>query len=125
MLSYGKTGATMGSSITAVQGVTIMKSFAFRTLCLASLATLLSACGIGAQTDLPTQTAASIQADVGAAAVAQGTTVAAMQATIQVASAAMPAPDCAADGCTGLRIIDGNAEAARYAAMQHGDGPQG
>jgi hypothetical protein len=30
----------------------------------------------------------------------------------------MPAPDCAADGCKGLRIIDGNAEASRYDAMR-------
>lgn len=106
-----------------------MKSFAFRTLCFASLAALLSACGIGAQTDLPTQTAASIQTDVAAPAAFQGTapaaTQVAAQAATQVASATMPAPDCAADGCTGLRIIDANAEAARYAAMQRGDGGQG
>jgi hypothetical protein len=30
----------------------------------------------------------------------------------------MPAPDCAADGCQGLRIIDANAEAYRYDAMR-------
>ncbi|MEW6370591.1 MAG: hypothetical protein AB1584_06615 [Pseudomonadota bacterium] len=29
-----------------------------------------------------------------------------------------PAPDCAADGCAGLRIIDGNAEAFRIDAMR-------
>jgi hypothetical protein len=33
-------------------------------------------------------------------------------------SATMPAPDCAADGCQGLRIIDANAEAYRYDAMR-------
>jgi hypothetical protein len=30
----------------------------------------------------------------------------------------MPAPDCAADGCKSLRIIDANAEAYRYDAMR-------
>jgi hypothetical protein len=29
-----------------------------------------------------------------------------------------PAPDCAADNCAGLRIIDGNAEAFRIDAMR-------
>jgi hypothetical protein len=33
-------------------------------------------------------------------------------------SAAMPAPDCAADGCKSPRIIDANAEAYRYDAMR-------
>jgi hypothetical protein len=32
-------------------------------------------------------------------------------------TATTPAPDCAADGCKGLRIIDANAEAYRYKAM--------
>ena len=30
----------------------------------------------------------------------------------------MPAPDCAAEGCASLRIIDGNAEAFRIDAMR-------
>jgi hypothetical protein len=30
----------------------------------------------------------------------------------------MPLPDCAADGCKSLRIIDGNAEAYRYDAQR-------
>jgi hypothetical protein len=34
------------------------------------------------------------------------------------AKTAMPAPDCAADGCKGPRIIDANAEAYRYDAMR-------
>jgi len=33
-------------------------------------------------------------------------------------AANMPAPDCAADGCKSLRIIDANAEAYRYEAMR-------
>jgi hypothetical protein len=30
----------------------------------------------------------------------------------------MPLPDCAAEGCKSLRIIDANAEAYRYEAMR-------
>lgn len=30
----------------------------------------------------------------------------------------MPTPDCAAEGCKGLRIIDANAEAFRYDAIR-------
>ena len=76
-----------------------MKISAFRTAFAISLATLLAACGSGAQIDQPVQTAA-------------------MTGTAQVASANSPAPDCAADGCKGLRIIDANAEAFRYEAMR-------
>jgi hypothetical protein len=38
----------------------------------------------------------------------------------------LSAPDCAADGCKGLRIIDANAEAFRYEAMRRAaaDTPQ-
>lgn len=37
----------------------------------------------------------------------------------------MPAPDCAADGCKQLRVIDGNAEAYRRDALQRAaDAPQ-
>jgi hypothetical protein len=41
-------------------------------------------------------------------------------------SANSPAPDCAADGCKSLRIIDANAEAYRYEAMRRAaaDAPQ-
>jgi len=46
------------------------------------------------------------------------------KASTQVASAAMPAPDCAADGCKGLRIIDANAESFRYDAMRRAAAPQ-
>jgi ABC-type glycerol-3-phosphate transport system substrate-binding protein len=79
-----------------------MKTFAFRTALGLSLATVLAACGSGAQVDQPTQTAAMI-------ATANG---------VQTATANTPAPDCAADGCKSLRIIDANAEAYRYEAMR-------
>ena len=36
-----------------------------------------------------------------------------------------PAPDCAADGCADLRIIDGNAEAFRLDAMRRAAQDQG
>jgi hypothetical protein len=77
-----------------------MKISVLRTTFAVSLATLLAACGSGAQIDQPVQTAAM----TGSAAL--------------VASANSPAPDCAADGCKGLRIIDANAEAYRYEAMR-------
>jgi len=68
-----------------------------------ALTTLLTACGAGQQdTAMPTQLAATVTS------VPAATT----------ASAAMPAPDCAAEGCAGLRIIDGNAEAFRIDAMR-------
>lgn len=84
-----------------------MKNFALRTAFGFCLATLLAACGSGNPADLADQTAAAVQTNV------------------QVASANMPAPDCAADGCKSLRIIDGNAEAARYAAQQRAAAEQG
>jgi hypothetical protein len=85
-----------------------MKISAFRTVAAVSLATLLAACGSGAQIDQPVQTAAM----TGSAAA--------------VASANSPTPDCAADGCKSLRIIDANAEAFRYEAMRRAaaDAPQ-
>jgi len=68
-----------------------------------ALTTLLTACGAGQQdTSMPTQLAASV------------TSAPATPST----SGAMPAPDCAAEGCAGLRIIDGNAEAFRIDAMR-------
>ena len=78
----------------------IMKISAFRTVIAVSFTALLAACGSGAQIDQPVQTAAM------------------MGSAAQVASANSPAPDCAADGCKGLRIIDANAEAFRYEAMR-------
>ncbi len=75
-----------------------MKQFALRTAFAASLAVLLAACGANDDVDLPTRTAA-------------------MSASTVVA-ANSPVPDCAADGCSSLRIIDANAETYRYDAMR-------
>lgn len=106
-----------------------MKLFAFRTVFAAALATLLAACGSGGiDAALPTQTAALTgtatvftEATAGAAAVV-GAPVAidavGPAANAPVAAANAPAPDCAAEGCSGLRIIDGNAEAFRYDAQR-------
>jgi hypothetical protein len=94
-----------------------MKLFKLRNVFGLSLAVLLAACGAGNQVDMPNQAAAMIQTNVAQTSVAQAGT------STQVASAAMPAPDCAADGCKGLRIIDANAESFRYQAM-HATTPQ-
>jgi hypothetical protein len=74
----------------------LMKHFVLRAAPGFGLATVLAACGSGTQVDPPPRTAA-------------------MTST---AAANTPAPDCAADGCKGLRIIDANAEAYRYEAMR-------
>jgi hypothetical protein len=75
-----------------------MKHFACRAAFAALLASLLAACGANVDADLPTQTAA-------------------MTAGTVIATNA-PTPDCAAEGCNGLRIIDANAETYRYDAMR-------
>jgi hypothetical protein len=95
---------------------------ALRTLCALSLAALLAACGSGSQIDQldqtagSIQTAASIQTDIG--------NQAAPHEAAQVASANDPQPDCAPEGCKGLRIIDANAETFRYDALHRADLPQ-
>lgn len=84
------------------------------------LTSLLAACGGGGDTEppayMPTATAAAT-ISVGAPA---GTTADASAAptSVAAASAAMPTPDCAAEGCASLRIIDGNAEAWRIDAAR-------
>lgn len=84
-----------------------------RSLAAAALATLLSACG-GSDPATETtivQTAAAVQAvEVPAQAAIQGTP--------PVYGPNQPQPDCAPEGCRGLRIIDANAEAYRLEAMQ-------
>ncbi|HEX8788831.1 MAG TPA: hypothetical protein VF793_21785 [Telluria sp.] len=107
-----------------------MKLFNIRNAFGLSFAVLLAACGAGNQVDMPNQTASMIQTDgsagaqAGAATATQAATAPAQAgAATQVATATMPAPDCASDGCKGLRIIDANAEAFRYQAM-HAATPQ-
>jgi hypothetical protein len=109
-----------------------MKLHAIRSVSAIALAVLLAACG-GGQADQSADLAVAMQsgsgaqpgspaggqvgAQVGAQASAQTAAPASAPAVAQVA-ANMPLPDCAAEGCRGLRIIDGNAEAYRYEAMR-------
>jgi hypothetical protein len=85
----------------------IMKLTVLRTVSGLTLAALLAACGASTTADQPAQTAALVETVNGTA-----------QPVTTVATATMPAPDCADQGCRGLRIIDGNAEAYRYDAMR-------
>ena len=48
-----------------------------------------------------------------------------MGAAPGLASASMPAPDCAPEGCASLRIIDGNAEAWRIDAARRSERDEG
>ena len=82
-----------------------MKLHALRSVSALGLAAILAACGGGQVEQQPTLTAAAVMTSSSA------------QVSTRV-SAAMPAPDCAADGCKSLRIIDANAEAYRYDAMR-------
>lgn len=81
-----------------------MKLHAFRSASALVVAAILAACG-GGQADQPTRTAAAVL-------------VSGQSGTAAQVAAAMPAPDCAADGCKSPRIIDANAEAYRYDAMR-------
>jgi hypothetical protein len=88
---------------------------------------LLTACGgsdIEAGTPPGAQSAAPVRAGT-EAAIAPATQAATRDgvAVVAVAQAAQsggpnPSPDCAAENCQGLRIIDGNAEAYRFDAMR-------
>lgn len=85
-----------------------MKNLALRLAFGFTFAASLAACGSGVEDAQQLQAAAAVQANVVAVA------------------ANSPAPDCAADGCKGLRIIDANAEVYRYEAMRRAAAePQG
>lgn len=93
------------------------------------LPVLLAACGVGNPSDVQLRTAATIEtrvqaADATASAHAEIAAAATPAATLPALAANMPQPDCVADGCKGLRIIDANAEAFRYAALHRADAPQ-
>lgn len=98
-----------------------MKHHRLSILASLAFAALLSACGgDNVQIAVPGAEATAQAAPAGPDAAAPAPAYMASQ----VASASMPQPDCVADGCKGLRIIDGNAEAFRYQAMQQTDAPQ-
>jgi hypothetical protein len=108
----------MGSS--PISPLLDMKLYAIRSVSALCLAALFAACG-GGQADQPAQTTTAVQFGSGAQVTAQASTPAADRTGAPVApqvAANMPTPDCAADGCKSLRIIDANAEAYRYDAMR-------
>ena len=107
-------------------------NISFRTFAAIALTTLLTACGAGQQETQTSMTLGSaVQSDLGVAATATATASSAAVSTGPAVAAAAgpnnPAPDCAAEGCRSLRIIDGNAEAYRIDAMRRaaaeGNGP--
>lgn len=97
-----------------------------RTIIALTLTSVLAACGGQYDNDATAQTAsATITASapilVDTAETGPNTSaIPAPRAPVvaTVASATMPAPDCAAEGCASLRIIDGNAEAWRIDARR-------
>lgn len=100
-------------------------NISFRTIAALALTTLLTACGAGQQeSQMPMTLGTAVQSDLNVAAV--GASAAATPAQIAATGPAVaaaagpnnPAPDCAAEGCASLRIIDGNAEAYRIDAMR-------
>jgi hypothetical protein len=99
-------------------------NISFRTFAAIALTTLLTACGAGQQdTQMPKTLGSAVQSDLSVAAGAPAAAVAAPAAATGPAVAAAagpnnPVPDCAAEGCASLRIIDGNAEAYRVDAMR-------
>lgn len=99
-----------------------MNSFSFRTVSIIALSALLTACGAGQQDTqtaiqyAPMQLAATVQSP--AAASASGTSAGSAGMVATATGPNSPTPDCAAEGCASLRIIDGNAEAYRIDAMR-------
>jgi hypothetical protein len=90
-----------------------MTTLHIRSLLAIAVTTVLAACGgTDVQSNTPTQTAALVQSSA-----AQAAPLATAGAAGQAAAHA-PQPDCAPEGCNGLRIIDGNAEAYRVEAMR-------
>jgi len=101
----GKITAYNSSSVIAAL-ILLMKTSVLRLIFASCFAATLAACGSGAPEDMVNQTASTM------------TSVhTSVQTSVQVATNS-PAPDCAAEGCNGLRIIDGNAEAYRFDAMR-------
>jgi hypothetical protein len=90
-----------------------MTTLHLRSLLAIAVTALLTACGgTDVQGDPAIQTASLVQSSA-----ALGTTATAGTAA-QAGAAQAPQPDCAPEGCKGLRIIDGNAEAYRVEALR-------
>jgi hypothetical protein len=93
-----------------------MTTLHLRSLLALAVTVLLAACGgTDVQSNTPIQTAALVQSSASVAQAAPGSASAASQGA---SAQAAPQPDCAPEGCTSLRIIDGNAEAYRVEAMR-------
>ena len=106
-----------------------MNTIRFRSFAAIALTTLLTACGAGQQdTQAPMQLASAVQSYVRSASVAAAapaTTPASTGPAVAPATGPNnPTPDCAAEGCASLRIIDGNAEAYRVDAMRRAGAEQ-
>ncbi|THC44880.1 hypothetical protein C2862_07185 [Massilia sp. Mn16-1_5] len=102
--------------ITDEPASTIMKTSRLTALFSMTLIAALTACGGTApEGALPTAQSAAVQsAPVQSAAVTRVVDLSVDPAAV----GQTPAPDCAAENCAGLRIIDGNAEAFRIDAMR-------
>ncbi|SFD06872.1 hypothetical protein [Massilia yuzhufengensis] len=99
-----------------------MNFSSLHTITIITISALLAACGAGSQ-DVQGPMRLELTVHVSVAVAAAGTNSSAASLATSPAFAAAPgrnnpAPDCAADGCAGLRIIDGNAEAFRVDAMR-------
>lgn len=96
-------------------------NISFRPLAAIALTALLTACGAGQQeTPMSMTLGSAVQSDLGTAAATAAVPDAAATGPAVAAAAGPnnPTPDCAAEGCGSLRIIDGNAEAYRIDAMR-------
>lgn len=89
-----------------------------RTVTALATAVLLTACGAGQEdAQAPMQLASVVMSNSSAQVSEAGTGA----PVAPVVSANMPQPDCAAEGCGSLRIIDGNAEAWRVDAQRRAE----
>lgn len=104
-----------------------MKTQILSSVSALTLAILLTACGgqpdfrasnasAGTIDASPLQTVAAATSDAAAATPAAMAKLSASNTIVIAAN--MPQPDCAAEGCSSLRIIDGNAEAWRIDAAR-------
>jgi len=92
-----------------------------RAISALAFTTILAACGGQHAVDANVATAAAatgVSASATQLAATPAAATAPARAAMHFASSTMPAADCAAEGCAGLRIIDGNAEAWRIDAQR-------
>ena len=96
-----------------------MNFSSFRTLTAIAISALLTACGAGQQeAAAPAQLASTVISAPADTPVSAAPAATAAASAVAAVGPNMPAPDCAAEGCASLRIIDGNAEAYRIDATR-------